>query len=279
MGTSPDGRIHILDKTGAVVTSVDLPVDSVLDLLPLEHEKTFLVATRNPGRIYRIDLTALLASQPDSDTSNKPIWSERGVSEFGAIRDRNVRNLALAPNGSILAGSSPSGNLYQFPAQGGSPTILVDQDRGEVTDIYVAPSGDVYVVESGSAAKNRIINTTNLSPEKNEDEKDASKPAPTIMEAATPDAFQGRSSLLVLPSDGGLPETVASRANLAIYRIVPFENVLLLPGGDDGELVDYDPVARRSLTFPGSDSVQLTDLRPWGGSAAPFSSSPTIPAD
>ena len=55
-GTSPQGTLALV-RDGKVVASLALPVDSIFDLAPLPGaRRTVLVATGNPGRIYRVDL-------------------------------------------------------------------------------------------------------------------------------------------------------------------------------------------------------------------------------
>lgn len=260
VGTSPHGRLYVLADTGEIVASVQLPADSIFDVLSSPDGRTLWVATGNPGRVFEIDRMRL---EETAATGLDAPWAERGVKEFGAVRDRNLRRLARAADGALLAGSAPSGNLYRFAPAGGAPTILFDNERAEVTDILVQPNGDVYatVVFSPTTTTNRVANAPKSPPKSEAAESDGpNESATTIMEATAVDPFAGRTALIYLPHCDGLPETVAARNNLAAYRIVPRGPVLLLPGGDSGELAGYDTVARRSLTFAGSSAAQLTDL-------------------
>lgn len=245
------------------IARVLLPVDSVLDLLTWD-ETTVLAATGNPGRIYRVDLNVLaragLAAERDSDPA---ALAAKGIATWAEIRDRNVRRLARRADGAILAGSAPKGNLYLFPSEGGSPTLLVENRDAEVTDILSLPSGDTYatVIFSPGSASGRIGRPT-PSPAADKD----SVPAPALAEAPAPERFGGRSSLIWLPAGGGFPETLASRAGVAFYRVLKRDNVLLVAAGEQGDLVGYDLTERRSLTFAGSASAQLNALVPFGES-------------
>ncbi|MCF3649531.1 hypothetical protein [Synoicihabitans lomoniglobus] len=258
-GTSPHGALFRLNDRGEVTAQANLPVDSILDIRMEPAGSHLLVGTGNPGRVFRVNLAQFHAVE-EAGTDAK--LADLGVVEFGQIRDRNVRRLAVMPDGDVLAGSAPSGNLYRFPAAGGSPVILFDNESAEVTDIHVTDEGDVYasVVMTKTSADNRVINAATVTPEPEKEDKEAPQSAPTIMEPAAFDEFSGRTNLVYLRKGDGLPETVVSRGNIAIYRILDRGDMLLLPGGDDGEFVGYDRSARRSLTFPGSDAAQVLDI-------------------
>jgi hypothetical protein len=72
----------------------------------------------------------------------------------------------------------------------------------EITDILTLPSGDAYatVIFSPGSASSRIGRPTPNAPA----DKDA-LPAPAPAEAAMPERFGGRSSLIWLPAGGGFP--------------------------------------------------------------------------
>jgi len=259
-GTGGQGGLTLVEGDRPVARVI-LPVDSVLDLLALD-EGTVLAATGNPGRIYRVDLAALARAGLSADRVSDPAaLAAKGISTWGEVRDRNVRRLARRADGAILAGSAPKGNLYAFAAEGGSPTLIVENRDAEKTDLLTLPSGDVYAtaIFSPGSASSRISRPSPNAPA----DKDA-LPAPPPTEAPTPERFGGRSSLIWLPAGGGFPETLAARAGVAFYRVLKRGNVLLIAAGEQGELVGYDLVERRSLTLAGSASAQLNALVPFG---------------
>ena len=113
VGTSPTGALYLF-KDGKQVARVPLPADSVFDFL-LQPDGSVLAATGNPGKIYRLDLKKLAAAGLiEGKAGDDKLLADKGVTLFGEIRDRNVRRLALFPDGRIVAGSSPKGNLYTF---------------------------------------------------------------------------------------------------------------------------------------------------------------------
>jgi hypothetical protein len=253
-GTSPAGALCLI-RDGKQIARVGLPADSIFDLLVLD-DKTALVATGNPGRIYRVDLPKFSAGGVSADKlTDLKLLATRGVTVFGEIRDRNLRRMARLADGRIAAGSSPKGNVYAFPRDGGSPVFLQENRDAEVTDLLAQPNGDLYaaIVFSGTSGESR------LTPAKREKEsKDSSAdntpPSP-------PEKFGGRSSLLWFPANG-FPETLTSRAGVAFYRLAKYRDLIVVAGGELGELLGYDLKARFSLTFSGSISSQLNGLVP-----------------
>lgn len=285
-GTSPKGALYLVrdDKT---VSRVLLPVDSILDILLLNAD-TALVATGNPGRIYRVDLRkfadAGIAAEKVTDTK---LLAEKGLTIFGEIRDRNVRRIAAMPDGRIAAGSAPKGNVYLFPREASAPAaptkaaaavatvpdapakiepIILQENRdAEVTDLLPQPNGDLYatIVFSSSSGESRIIPA--VASKSGRDNKDETPTPPP----AQVERFGGRSTLVWFPANG-FPETLTTRAATAFYRVVRLGDMLLVAGGEQGELQGYDLKARTSLTFAGSISSQLNSLVPLAGPAGKF---------
>jgi hypothetical protein len=262
-GTSPRGALYLL-RDGKPVARVALPVDSIFDLAVLPAAAgtapTALVATGNPGRIYRVDLAKFAATGLVADKVTDPtLLAERGITLFGEVRDRNVRRLALLPDGRLAAGSAPRGNIYTFPAAGGPPVVLQENRDAEVTDLLPQPNGDLYAAIVFTSTTNETRITPPATPG-----KPAELPPP-----AQPERFAGRSAVVWFPA-GGFPETLVSRNNTAIYRLARRADTLLIAGGELGELLGYDLKARLTLTFAGSVSSQLNALVPIAGRADTF---------
>jgi len=255
-GASPNGSLYLLERD-RTIARINLPVDSLLDFCLLDAG-TALVATGNPGRIYRIDLKTFEKSGVTAEKQTDPTALEtRGIRVFGEIRDRNVRRITLHPDGHVLAGSAPKGNLYSFPKEGGAPQLLQENRDAEVTDLLVTPSGDIYAsfVFSSTPGSTRINRPT---PPAIAADKDA--PSSTSAEPATPERFGGRSSLVWFPAGGGFPETLIARSGVSFYRLVKRGEQLIIASGEQGDLLGYDLKDRRSITFPGSGSTQLNGL-------------------
>ncbi|HWA86928.1 MAG TPA: hypothetical protein VG710_11940 [Opitutus sp.] len=270
-GTSPHGALSLI-RQGKQIARVALPVDSIFDILLLPNSQSApqaLIATGNPGRIYRVDLAKFAAAAVAADKLTDPkALAEHGLTLFGEIRDRNVRRLARLTDGRIIAGSAPKGNIYAFPAPpaglgsrpstlnpqpASAPVILQENRDAEVTDLLPQPDGGFYaaLTYSGGSGENRIT------PPKNP-VKDTDDNAITFLPFSS-DHFSGRSSLLWFPA-GAFPETVAARGGTAFYRLALHDGLVLIAGGEQGEMLGYDPDERLSLTFAGSASSQLNGL-------------------
>ncbi len=284
-GTSPKGALNLL-RDGAVVARTLLPVDSIFDLLQLDSE-TVLVATGNPGRIYRLDLAKFAAAGVNEQkVSDRDALADRGISIFGQIRDRNVRRIVVMTDGRIAAGSSPRGNIYAFPRDpatspasdpvtGGAPVILQENRDAEVTDLMPDVNGDLFatVVFAPQGNDPRVSPASAQAPAPspapaggNSGNPGSGNPPPAPPRevpppAAVPEKFGGRAALVRIPADGAA-ETLSVRAGTAFYRMARRGDVLVLAGGEQGEISGYDLKARQALTFSGSASAQLNHLVP-----------------
>ncbi|HWA10823.1 MAG TPA: hypothetical protein VG838_15390 [Opitutaceae bacterium] len=274
-GTSPKGAVYLL-RDGKVIARQTLPVDSIFDILPLDAQSV-LVATGNPGRLYRIDLAKFAASGVTTDKlAEAASLAGRGFTLFGEIRDRNVRRVVRLPDGRVVAGSAPKGNIYAFPAAGGAPTILQENRDGEVTDLLPQPNGDLYasIVFSAPPGESRINRPKPANGAGATGTSGTAATAPTdsamdLLIAPAPDRFSGRGALVWFPANG-FPETLVTRNNLAFYRLARRNDTLIVAGGDSGDLLGYDLQTRTSLTFAGSAAAQLNGLAPVAGAPGRF---------
>jgi hypothetical protein len=293
-GTSPNGGLYLI-RGGKIAARTGLPADSIFDFVLLEDGKSALAATGNPGRIYRIDIANFAAAgvSPDRFADAKAL-AARGVALFGEVSDRNLRRIARLADGRIAAGSAPKGNIYLFGPDGGSPFIAQENHDAEVTDLLPDPKGGYFAAIVFSGGEIHPVSssiqitppsepslgvavgapTPNPTPGPTPKPKDAAaKPkessAETAISPAPAEKFQGRSSLQRF-SVNGFPEMLASRSGVAFYRICRMGDLLVISGGEQGEMSGYDLVNRLSLTFAGSASSQVNALEPVPGSPGRF---------
>jgi hypothetical protein len=256
-GTSPQGGLVLL-RGGRTVARAGLPADSIFDLLllPAAGGPGFaLAATGNPGRIYRVDLAKFAAGGAAAGRlDDAAALAAHGISLFGEIRDRNVRRIVLLADGRVAAGSSPAGNVYAFPAGGGPPVIVEENHDAEVTDLLPQPNGDLFatLIFGGGASEQRAAG------EKPKEQADLPPPA-------LPEKFGGRSVLMRFPADG-FPELLTARNGKAFYRLAREGRLLVLAGGEEGDLAAYDLDSRLAFDFPGSESARLNGLAAVPGS-------------
>jgi hypothetical protein len=290
-GTSPSGGLYVV-RGGKVVARTGLPADSIFDLILLDGGKSALAATGNPGRIYRVDIAKLEAAGVSAGkTADDKALAARGVALFGEVSDRNLRRIARLSDGRIAAGSAPKGNIYLFDAQGGEPYIAQENHDAEVTDLLADAGGGYYaaIVFSGGEIHPvqatiqiavptegaEVVNAPNPNPAPGPTPGPAggAKPRESTVEImnATPtvERFAGRSTLQWFAPDG-FPEALMSRPGVAFYRICRMGDVLLVSGGELGEMSGFDLKSRYSLTFAGSASAQVNALEPVPGSQGKF---------
>jgi hypothetical protein len=292
-GTSPGAGL-VLVRGSKVVARTGLPADSVFDLALLPDLKTALAATGNPARIYRVELAKLAAAGVSAERINDPRALEgRGVTVFGEVADRNVRRLALLADGRVVAGSAPKGNLYLFPAAGGAAYIAEENRDSEVTDILpdasggyyaaiVASGGDIHPTQGGVQITVQSDSGQPVSPTPVPSPGPGQNPIPANagpkqnevpIEVAGPSAqaerFSGRSSLQYFSAEG-FQETLTSRSGVAFYQLCRMGDVLVISGGELGEMTGFDLQDRMALTYPGSASAQVNALRPVPGAPGRF---------
>jgi hypothetical protein len=291
-GTSPNGGLYLI-KGGKVAARTGLPVDSIFDILLLDAGRSALVSTGNPGRIYKVALDKFSAAGVSADRiSDVKALTARGVALFGEVSDRNLRRIARLGDGKIAAGSAPKGNIYLFGPEGGAPYIAEENHDAEVTDLLADPKGGYFatIVFSGGeihpvqasiqlvGAVEGAIPVVGGAPTPNPSPAPAPNGAATKVKentveilnaSANVEKFPGRSTLQWFSADG-FPETLMSRSGLAYYRMARMGDVLLISGGEMGEMSGFDLTNRYSLTFAGSASAQVNALEPVPGAAGKF---------
>jgi hypothetical protein len=293
-GTSPAGGLYLV-RDGKIAARTGLPAGSIFDIILVDGARSALVATGDPGRIYKVDLAKFAAAGVSAErVADAQALAARGVSLFGEVSDTNLRRLAELSDGRIAAGSAPKGNIYLFGPGGGPPFIAQENRDAEVTDLLADSKGGYFaaIVYSGGEihpvqAALQVVTTAEPvltvlggtpGPAPNP------TPTPTPAEAtakarevaaealgAQPQAerFGGRSSLQWFSTDG-FPETLTARAGVAFYRIARMGDLLVVSGGEQGEMSGFDLAKRVSLTFAGSVSSQVNALEPVPGSPGRF---------
>lgn len=269
-GTSPEGGLILL-RDGQVLARAKLPATSVLDLAMIPSAPGLgpvaLVATGNPGRIYQVNLERFASTATTDETEMEPddtALAARGISLWGRVRDQNLRRLTVLADGRVLAGSAPAGNVYAFPATGGLPVVLAENREAEVTDLLPVTGGFyaaiTFAAEPADARVKRAGEQANSA--KDKPDQPVTDTATLLFNDSAPTArFRGRSQLVWFPDDG-FPEVVMARQQTAFYRLQEYDGLILITGGEEGELLGYDPVLRRSVTLPGATSGQLNAILP-----------------
>ncbi|HEY9155731.1 MAG TPA: hypothetical protein VIM69_11410 [Opitutaceae bacterium] len=246
-GTSPEGGVFLI-RDNKIVSQVLLPSDSVFDIAL--RGNTAYVSTGSPAKIYAIDLKKFAgAGIEKTRVRDSSALVAKGITTLGEVRDRNLRRLAWVGD-RLIAGSSPKGNVYAFSAVGGAPELLQENHEAEVSSILPQSDGSFFatVIFSNTAADTRI-------------NRPAAKGASDSEASSAPERFSGRTAVIYFPKEG-FPETIVSRTGVALYSIQRHGDDLIFGGGEQGDFLGFDLVARESLSFAGSDSAQLNALAP-----------------
>jgi hypothetical protein len=293
-GTSPAGGLYLI-REGKVAARTGLPAGSIFDMILAADGKSALVATGDPGRIYRVDLARFAAAGVSSDrTLEAKALADRGVTLFGEVSDMNLRRIARLSDGRIAAGSAPKGNIYLFAPEGGPPFIAQENRDAEVTDLVADSNGGYFaaIVFSGGeihpvlaavqvvAAAEPVLTVVGGAPGPAPNPTPTPTPGGAVLRSrdSTAEAlgaqpqvehFGGRSTLQWFSTDG-FPETLTARAGVAFYRIGRMGDTLIVSGGEQGEMSGFDISRRLSLTFAGSASSQVNALEPVPGSPGRF---------
>jgi len=279
-GTSPKAVLALV-RDGEIVAQTRLPAGSILDIVVWENTATkkieALVATGAPGRIYHIDL-AQFESAGDietDDTTPKPL-ADLGISQWASIRDENVRTLLRLADGRVIAGSAPKGNIYQFDSTGAAPRVLAENRNTEVTDLLAWDGGFFAALTQTTETRETRVNRPKsangqaaTNNESNSETPPADNPSPVQPPTAPMEKFRGRAQLVWFP-DGGFPEIVATRSNMAFYQLQRYDDLVLITGGEEGELLGYDPAKRLNLTFAGAVAAQVNGILPLPGNDRAF---------
>jgi len=270
-GGSPKGELALI-QNGKVTVRASLPADSIFDLLLIPAGPSggacVLAATGNPARIYRIDLKKFSGS---GGTAGATVAADdlaaHGITLFGSLHDRNVRRIARLSDGRIAAGSSPKGNVYVFPAPAttappgagpeAAPLILDENHNAEVTDLLPQANGDFLaaIVTNGSGDFRSTI--------------EKAKDSPDLPPRAEMPTFGGR-GVLGRFTAAGSSEALLSRSGTAFYRLAQQGGQILIAGGEEGDFTGYDLDQQMALTFAGSQSARLIDLKPIPGAPGRF---------
>jgi len=296
-GSSPEGALSLV-KDGEVIARAVLPVGSVLAInvnATYEGNEYALVATGSPAQIYRVNLTAFRDSGVQIAklvVDDAEALAERGIELWGTVRDEAIRSLLSLPDGRVIAGSAPKGNVYEFQVNGGPPRVLSENANAEVTSLlgweggfFAAittgdttrrtaqlsrssadtvrpmPSRDSANPGSGEGGSGAGDSGENESGSEGGQNENRSQQRTALSAPTTTPKFNGSSRLLWFP-DGGYPETVGARQGVGFYQLAHHGDLVLITAGDEGELLGYDPKTRLGMVFAGATAAQVNGILP-----------------
>jgi hypothetical protein len=178
VGSSPDGKVYVVDKAGKSDTFYD-PTERYIWALAFDKAGNLIVATGSDGRLHRVDAkgkAAILLSSPET----------------------HLTALATDGAGHIYAGSAPGGILYRLDAAG-KVFVLHDSAFREVKALDVGADGSLYAAvidgrekESAPAVPTIIIPSMPVVPDA----------VPPVLEPGTP---TGQPAALQTPAPSPSP--------------------------------------------------------------------------
>jgi len=165
VGSSPEGALSLV-KDGEVIARAVLPVSSILAIdinATYEGNEYALVGTGSPAQIYRVNLTAFRDSggRLEKPDDNADPLGARGIEPWASVRDEAIRSLLRLPDGRVIAGSAPKGNVYVFKetggdkcaSLGGSPRVLSENTNTEVTSLLAWEGGFFATLTTGDTGR------------------------------------------------------------------------------------------------------------------------------
>jgi len=295
VGSSPEGALSLIED-GEVIARAVLPVSSILAIeinASYEGNEYALVATGSPARIYRVNLTAFRDSGVQLETldDDADALAESGIELWGTVRDEAIRSLLRLPDGRVIAGSAPKGNVYELQQTGGDPRVLSENTNAEVTSLLAWEGGFFAALTTGDtgrrAAQLSRSSADNVRPTSTRDSANnsgggeggsgsgdsgdsetsnegdqsdtRSQQRPALPAPATAPKFSGSSRLLWFP-DGGYPEIAGARQGVGFYQLARHGDLVLITAGDEGELLGYDPKTRLGMVFAGATAAQINGI-------------------
>ena len=218
---------------------------------------------------------------PRTTADAKALWFEGHHPLRRGRRPEPAPDRPGFPTGRIVAGSAPKGNIYCLRAEGGAPYIAEENHDAEVTDLLPDPTGGYYRRHrflgrrnpSGGDQHPGLCPTTEITITSTSNSANPN-PAPTP-HAQPPCESKNPAEILNAPiqaerfpgpelapvvQPGRVSGDLLSRSGVAFYRMGRAGDLLLISGGEQGEMAGYDLAKRLSLTFAGSGSSQVNAL-------------------
>jgi hypothetical protein len=143
VGTSPDGKVYQVTPDGKKSIFFD-PKTKYIWALAFDSRGTLFVATGDKGQVFAVS--------PDGKGQI-----------FYQSEERHARSLAFDAKGNLLVGTEPDGLILRVPIErktpqsdptAGSPFVIYETDKAEVTSLLADAAGNIYASSIGD--KNRV---------------------------------------------------------------------------------------------------------------------------
>jgi hypothetical protein len=242
--TSPDGKVYRVQSDGTFSIHFE-PREKYIWAMTVLPDRSLAVATGDGGRIYKV------ASQSPSRESALLLDSP----------ESNITTLAVGPDGTLYAGTDPSGLVIAISPSGAVFAVL-DSPLREIRDISI--EGDkVFIL---AVADGITTNTTDA------EENKSTSPVHTVKagysESITKsrnDTSSSKSIVHMLRSGGGHEIIWNSPSVIAFSLLATKSGEVLIGTADKGRIYSVNEEAKRSLLIQ-TDELQISRMIRKGGS-------------
>ena len=246
VGTSPDGKVYKVTPDGTKTVFFD-PKAKYIWSLAVDSQGNVFVGTGDKGQIFVVSPDGNGKAFYDSD-------------------QRHARALALDPKGNLLVGTEPDGLILRIPIvrknssaapEAGSPFVLYETSRKEVTSLLTDSSGNIYAASIGEKTRGPNVPLTTAAPQA---AASAARPAaptapnaqvtvtvreqqpqPALSQPNIPASFLGASAtsaqVVKIAPDDSPQQLWSSRDQIVLSLGLSPDGKLLLGTGNHGDIV------------------------------------------
>ena len=154
VGTSPDGKVYRVAPDGTKSVFFD-PKAKYIWSLAIDPQGDVFIGTGDRGEIFAV--------APDGNGKS-----------FYQSDQRHARSLAFDSKGNLLVGTEPDGLILRIPIarksasaapEAGSPFVLYETSRKEVTSLLEDASGNIYAAAIGEKTRGPNVQLATAAPQ------------------------------------------------------------------------------------------------------------------
>ncbi len=245
VGTSPDGKVYKVAPDGTKTVFFD-PKAKYIWSLAVDSQGDVFVGTGDKGQIFVVS--------PDGNGKT-----------FYDSDQRHTRALAIDAKGNLLVGTEPDGLILRIPLvrknssatpEAGSPFVLYETSKKEVTSLLTDPAGNIYAAAIGEKTRGPNIPLNTAAPQPAAPARQAAPAAPSAQVTVTvqgqqpqavlsqptiPASFLGASAtgaeVVKIAPDDSPQELWSSRDQIVLSLALSPDGKLLLGAGNHGEII------------------------------------------
>jgi hypothetical protein len=246
VGTSPDGKVYQVTPDGKKSVFFE-PKTNYIWALAFDSHGTLFVATGDKGQVFAVE--------PDGKGQI-----------FYQSEERHARSLAFDAKGDLLIGTEPDGLILRVPIErktpqsapaAGSPFVIYETNKAEVTSLLTDVSGNIYAASIGEKNRAPVIprivtpppvspttapatNATNPTIVISGQSQPAAPQQPITSYSFPPISSTGGAEVVKIAPDGS-PDTLwTSRDDLVFAMGLPPTGKILLGTGNGGAVIQLE---------------------------------------